>query len=303
MVPLCDLLTPGPNGLVADRDALGSAVTPARRPVPKGPRHVFPTTTGTTWEQITLTVEDHHLRVQVGTTVETFGFTEAGFEDRREKGTPDELWVLLGVLARFRGELGTGDPISTKSGALKSKVSALRDRLRTLLALEGDPFHPSRRGRPYRTRFTIRRAGLATFPTPPGATWDDLTITETVAGGIEVGVTTEVRGADFVSGADGDGARWAATTGTGDRLLGYTLADLGLTGPDGTPTPAGAALVAVLRAGGRFECRPNDPAVLALGAALTRFFPLDGPPFTFDPKRHVWVATFEAASLRSASDR
>jgi hypothetical protein len=304
VVPLCDVLTVGGKAVIADRDALASAVTPTARPAPKGPARVFPIPPGTTWKQVSLVVEEHHVRIQVGAVVERFGFAEAGFEDRREKSTPDEVWTLLGLLARFRGVLGTDDDILTKAGKLKQKVTTLRNRLRALLALDDDPFHPTRKNQPYRARFAIRSAGLATFPTPPGATWGDVSITETAMGVVEVAVTAGGRDVAFVRGDDqADRGRWEGTIKAEERHNRYTLGDLGLIGSDGTVMPAGEVLVAVLRAGGRINRLRDDGGLTTLSGTLTRFFQLDGPPFAFDGKRRVWIAHFEAASVVPASDR
>ncbi|QJW92573.1 hypothetical protein FTUN_0069 [Frigoriglobus tundricola] len=182
-------------------------------------------------------------------------------------------------------------------------MSALRDRLQALVGRDDDPFHPNRPGQPYRARFTIRRAGPATFPTPPGATWGAVSLTETGPGVVEAAVTTRGRGVARVRGdGPGDRGRWEGTTQDDERRLRYTLRDLGMTGPDGAPT-AGASLVAVLRAGGRLARSAGDKGMLALSGALARFFQLDDPPFTFDPKRGQWVAQFEATSTVPAPDR
>src|SRR5581483_6318404 len=89
VVSLTDILTLGPAGLVVDRPALDSAVTPASAPIPKSPTRVISTPPGTIWEQVRLTIEDHHLTIRVGELVERLGFAAAGFEERRRKGVPD----------------------------------------------------------------------------------------------------------------------------------------------------------------------------------------------------------------------
>lgn len=288
VVPLCDLLALGPAGLRADPIALASVLPAPVRAAVKGPARAFPTPPDASWESVTLTVGEHHLTVRVGTTVERFGFADAGFEDRREKNKPDDLWALLRVLARLGGHLGTGDATTTKPGSLKQKVSVLRDRLRALLALSGDPFHPNARGRPYRARFAVRTDGPATFPTPPGATWDDLTLTEIGAGIVEVSVTVAARDVAFVRDDDADG-RWEGVTGESEQFNRFTLSDLG------PSEPAADTLVALLRAGGRLTRPADDAGLLALGGALGRFFQLTEPPFHFDPKRRQWAARFGAA--------
>lgn len=301
VVALTDLLALGPTGLTADRELLASAVTPSGRPVPKGAGRSFPIPPGTAWEQVALTVEEHHVRVQVGEVLQRFGFAEAGFGDDRADNAPDQLWTLLGLLARRRGTLGTGDAGTTKPGKLKQKVGALRTRLRALVGIESDPFHKNRKGEPYRARFAIRADNGAAFPTPPGATWDDVSLTET-ADGIGIAVTADTRGVGSEFDDEGTSRR-VGTVETRERHSSRTLADLGLTEPDGTPTPAGAALVALLRARGRLKGRKNTPGLIVLGKALTRFFGIDDPPFTFDPTHGMWVARFEAESVVPPPDR
>lgn len=303
VLPLVDVLSLGPDGLVPAWDVLASALAPAARPVAKGPARGFPTPAGATWEQVAVAVEDFRVAVRVGDVTRSFGFADAGFEDLRERGKPDEVWTLLATLARHRGVLGPPDGVRTKDPILKQRVSRLRAALKALLGLDGDPFHPTRRGQPYRARFAVRAAGPATFPTPAGAGWDDLTLTEVAPGVLEVGVGAEGRGASFAPANDGGSGRWEGTTEAGALSRRCSLADVGLVGPAGTPDAAGATLVAVLRAGGRLTRPADDPALLALGGVLTRFFGIGTPPFAFAPRRGEWVAQFEAASLAPPSDR
>lgn len=146
VVPLSDAITVGATGLELVPGAL--EVFAAAVPVRKGPARTFPAPAGATWADVALTVEDHRLHVSARGEAHTFGFAEAGFENRRKKNAPDEVWALLRVLAR-RGELAPNDHITTKTGSLKQKVTLLRARLRALVGIEGDPFHPTPRGKPY----------------------------------------------------------------------------------------------------------------------------------------------------------
>jgi hypothetical protein len=301
IVSLCDLLSLGPDGLTADAAFLESSLPLPANATPKGPARAFPTPPGTDWGDVSLIVDDLRVVVRVGEVAQTFTFAEAGFENRRKKGVADDLWVLLRLLASHRGELGTGDEITTKPGKLKQKVSELRDRLRALLALAGDPFHSNRKGQPYRARFAIRSAGPATFPTPPGANWDDISVTEVAVGLVEVSVTGEARGVAFVSEGEEGQSHWEGSTEAGERGWRFAFADLGLVGADGNS--AGEALVAILRAEGRVKRPTGDAGLLALGGALTRFFQLTAPPFEFEAKRSEWVAQFEASSVVAGSDR
>jgi len=303
ILPLTDLLTLGKNGLMADRAVLDAAVPPLARPVAKYPTEAFPTPTGTTWEYVELVVEDLRVVVRIGSAERPFGFVEAGFEDRRKKNVPDDVWQLLKTLANLGGTLGTGDRLTTKGDNLKQKVSNLRTRLRALLGIEDNPFHNVAKGKPYRAKFAIRSADGPTFRTPAGTTWGDITLTETTSG-IEVSVTTASVGVAH-GGQDDENAdeRWEATTSTVESARRYPLAALGLANPDGTANPTGEAFLAVLRSHGQLKRKPTDSGLLTLGKSLGQFFQLAGAPFVFDDARQLWTAKFEALSAVPASDR
>ncbi len=304
VTPLGDVLSLASSGFVVQWDVLAAAVTPAVRRAAKGPARAFPTPTGTTWEQVSVTVGDLRVTVRAGDVVRSFGFAEAGFEDRRERGKPDEVWTLLRTLARHRGVLGPTDAVLTKENTVKQGMSRLRASLRALVGLDHDPFHPTRRGKPYRTRFAVTSSDPTAFPTPPGVGWDALTLTEVTPGVIEAAVGVEGRDVTLVpADDDGGSGRWEGVTTAADRRRRFTLAELGLILTAGGPEAAGEALLAALRAGGRLTRPADDPSLLALGDALTRFFGIGDAPFEFAPRRGEWVTRFEAASVVRPSDR
>lgn len=286
LVPLSDALAVGATGLELVPGALevfAAALAPAR----KGPARTFPAPTGATWDEVTLTVEELRLHVSARGEARTFGFAEAGFENLKT-GTPDALWVLLRVFARCRGtlapnDLSPDDRLTTKPGALKAQVGKLRAALCALVGIEGDPFHRTRRGKPYRARFAVKLGGALTCPLPAGATWDDFTLTATAAG-VNVSVTADARGTAF---ADDDTR--AGCTDTTEREFVYTYAEMGCS------ERAERALRAVLAGRGRVTRPADDADLLVLGGALTAFFGITtAPPFEYDRARGQWVATFEA---------
>lgn len=277
MVPLSDALALGATGLELVPGALevfAATLAPAR----KGPARTFPAPAGATWDDVKLAVEEHRLHVSAREVTRTFGFAEAGFENLKT-GTPDNVWALLRALAR-RGELAPNDHIITKTGSLKQKVALLRAALCALVGVEGDPFHRTARGKPYRARFAVKLAGPVTCSLPAGATWDNLTLTATAAG-VNVSVTADARGTAFAD----DGTREGCTD-TTEREFAYTFAEMGCS------ESTERALRAVLAGRGRVTRSTDDPELLALGAALTAFFGLTGKPFEY--VRGCWVATFEA---------
>lgn len=287
VVPLADALAVGTSGLELVPGAL-EVFAAVLAPVRKGPVRTFPAPAGATWDDVALTVEDLRLHVSACGEARTFGFAEAGFEDRRTKNAPDAVWVLLRVFARCRGtlaprDLSPADRLTTKPGALKARVGKLRAALSALIGIEGDPFHPTGRGKPYRARFMVKLGGAVTCALPAGATWDDLTLTGT-ATGVEVSVTADGRGTAFAD----DGTRAGCTDAT-EREFAYTFDEMGCS------ERAERALRAVLAGRGRVTRPTDDADLLALGAALTAFFGLsDAPPFEYDRPRGQWVATFEA---------
>ncbi len=286
VVPLSDALAVGATGLELVPGALD--VFAAAVPVRKGPARTFPAPAGTTWDDVALTVEEHRLHVSARGETRTFGFSEAGFENRRKKNAPDALWVLLRAFARCRGtlaprDLSPHDRLTTKPDALKAQVGKLRAALCALVGIEGDPFHRTRRGKPYRARFAVKLGGPVTCSLPAGATWDDLTLTATAAG-VNVSVTTDARGTAFAD----DGTREGCTD-TTEREFAYTFAEMGCT------ESTERALRVVLSGRGRVSRPTDDADMLALGGALTTFFGItSAPPFGYDRARGQWVATFEA---------
>ncbi|MBP3956718.1 hypothetical protein J8F10_15710 [Gemmata sp. G18] len=192
VLALCDLLAPGTDSFALDRDTFTAALPPGERSKLKGPARTFVAPPGTTWDRVELLVGEHDVRVRAGHR-RAVRVRRSRVRGRAQADVPDDVWAVLRVLARLGGALGTGDQITTKGNDLKQKVSTLRERLRALVGLDGDPFHRTPRGRPYRARFAIRSAGAATFPAPPGATWDDVTVTEVEPGILAIAVAIEAR--------------------------------------------------------------------------------------------------------------
>jgi hypothetical protein len=241
-------------------------------------------------------LEDHHLTIHVAGITRRLGFAVAGFEDHRKTGLPNRGWLLLTRLSRHGGILASGDRIKTKSGALKAGVSDLRVRLRTLLGIEGDPFYPVKKGKPYRARFRIDPASPACVATPPGTNWADVSLVEMSDGAITVNVASEVRTAVHRPMSADEKGGWEFATDAGEQSRRYRLVEWNLADATGRPTAAGTALVAVLRGRGRVRCPSTDPGMLSLGRILTDVFALDGPPFNFDPRTRTWICSFAASS-------
>lgn len=162
VIPLTAVLTLTADGLAVDPVALaahlGRPDDPPAEPVgvtPPGSGPVVPLPAGTRWEDVAVEVDDHHLLVSTAGGEWQVGYEDAGFGDGRT-GAPARGWALLTLLAKRGGELDDGDGNPTKSDTLTRAVSDLRAALCRLTGLTADPFHPTRRNQPYRTRFHVR---------------------------------------------------------------------------------------------------------------------------------------------------
>ncbi len=136
----------------------------------------FPTTKGTTWDQVALIVYKSHLRVVVGNESEVYNIGEIGFpheEDEKKDiklvnktKTINRNWVFLNFLAENNGVINSiraPNPESIKQACekalidsyglkplayiflhLKKYASNIRVILKYLLQLDGDPIPPDR---------------------------------------------------------------------------------------------------------------------------------------------------------------
>jgi hypothetical protein len=285
--------------VVAFDQAYLDSVVPVTGSFVRPPRVVVPTPAGATWEDVTLSVGDHHLRIRVGTLDRRLGFADAGFGDDRTGGGSDQSWGLLMLLAKHGGTLPNDG--GTKPAQVKQAVSRLRKALAALLQLDTDPFHPVTKGKPYRARFRVQLADPSAVPVPPDTCWADVTLTETPAGKLAVTVTAATRAAVHRTASDDGPGGWELATAEAEKTRTFRLSDWKLAGAAGSPNPAGAALVAVLRGRGRVRRPRTDPGMLALGKVLTQVFGLDDPPFTFDPATGTWASAFTADT--TAADR
>jgi hypothetical protein len=135
------------------------AVPPRTKP----PRNTatFPPLPDLRWDEVTIRfVSDTAVRIRVRDVTLVCTFAEAGFKDRRRAEKPDTLWQLLLGLARMNGELKWGSQNQVKNigrtpDAVKKAVEGLRKRLCDLVGITEDPFHPYRRHKAYKVKFTL----------------------------------------------------------------------------------------------------------------------------------------------------
>jgi hypothetical protein len=178
-------------------------------------------------------------------------------------------------------------------------MNQLGKRLNALLLIGGTPFKNTRVLKRYETRFRIAAEGGLRFPTPGGLNWDGVGIAEVRPGVIVV--NADAAGAFGIytardAEADTPG-RWEAAVQATTLQREYDLRSLGLADADGRPTPAGDALLAVLRGGGKVVRKPSDKGMLALGRLLSDLMQIDTSPFQFTLARQEWSALFAVASV------
>jgi hypothetical protein len=119
---------------------------------------IFHTVPGTQWEDVTIQfLSDESIKISANGVSEEFHYTEIGFKDNRKRLIPNSQWVVLRHLALQKGE------ISWKSKDIKledqqkfpKKIERLRERLKTIMQLDDDPFYDYIKVKSYKSKFTI----------------------------------------------------------------------------------------------------------------------------------------------------
>jgi hypothetical protein len=299
VLPLSALASWDGGRLSIDRARIEQAVAGGEEPKP--PALVpFPTPRGAVWEDVSVLVGELRLRVEVLGKWRRLTFQQAGFEERRRRDVPDRLWQLLRLLATHGGVLPLPRASSPqrRGGNLKQNMSQLGKRLNALLLIDGRPFKDSRVTRRYEARFKIAAEEGLRVPTPEGLNWDGVGIVEVRPGVIVVNADGAAAFAVYTAPdaeADNPG-RWEVAAQATPLRREYDLRSLGLADEDGRPTPAGDALLAVLRGSGKVERKQSDGAMLTLGGLLSQLMQIDTSPFAFSRAQQEWSALFEASS-------
>lgn len=287
--------------LVFDRDHLEGLLTEGRRKAPIKAQKSFPTPPGTQWREVMVWVTDSTITIKVKRLKSDFSFQAAGFEEKRRRGVPDAIWVLLKVFA-MRGGVIPFDGADLDHNIrtnLKQYVSVLRKRLRALIpGIGGDPIPHVRGERSYRMAFNVAAQDGVRFPVPSGVQWPNVTIALVRPDAIRVSVTSTERFAASVYAEESgsDVHQWDAAERESKLERDYDLRMLALTDEDGRPDTRGQALIKVLRTGGAVTRPADDYAMLGLCGALTKLMDgIEGSPFDFALDSQRWVALFETS--------
>lgn len=292
VVPLTDLLDPAEDGFRFDRDLLAGSIPNAHPTATSELIETFPTPAGTTWADLELVVEDEHLRATMGGTARRFHLSTIGFADRRKKTAPDRVWTLLRLFAEHRGVIPScpGQAVAVPD-RVKQVVLELGQRLQAIFQLDGRPIRHVSKSKEYRAGFSIASTSRPRFPTPPGAGWEDLILTELPGGRLEVTVEGIERSPAF----DAASETWDQSESSTSWSRRYTLRELGLADEHDAPTPLGRALVDLLRNRGALGKSIAERDKLDLNRWLSDFFGLPDP-FEIHPKTDRWVVRLTVAS-------
>ena len=281
----------GEGRLVLDLDYIEDALPRDRAASPsKTVRGVsFPD--GTKWEDLAVEVADGALVAFVGGIRK-----EIGYDDCRFGVRGDVSLQALRLLAFHRGKFS---PRSVERAGgdktpFKKQISLLRQRLKTIFPIEGEPIAYEKATGEYRCTFRLTLDSDPDFP--KGNSWLDFRIEEMTGARIRVGVKAKEVFAASAHSPAGAPSREAAERET-CVWREYPLERLGLA--DGTrPTAEGQVLLEFLRNGGRLERRPDDMPLLRLGQRLREWTGIADGPFSYSDRKGIWVAAFDCASHR-----
>jgi hypothetical protein len=293
---LPDVASLSGDRLVVDLDYIEDAL-PRERAIEKSqnlrsvplPEHVA-------WNDLVIEVGDTSVAVAAGGTRRELSFEESGFADMRQGDMAgDRALQTLRLFASRRGRFSPRKTAATgeEKTPFKKQVSVLRQRLKGLLPVEGEPIVFEKTSGEYRCAFAVFLESDSGFPTPAAATWQDFRFEKATDGRLRVGVKTREifqartpsRGTDAPSSeaAERETRLWRD----------YPLDRLGLATSQGLPNQEGLALLAFVRGAGRLKRRADDMAVLRLGRRLREWTSLASEPFRYDESKAVWIACFE----------
>jgi len=254
---------------------------------------------GATWADVSIVVFDAMLEITVRGKVHEVDFVGLGVDQQTQ---PIEL---LKLFAAARGTLDVAKIQDLVSGEspLKMRILRLRQLLKELIAVDGDPFDYKRKAQTYICRFEVRLASDDGFHVPAGATWLNLVFHERADGRILVSVPEKQQFRAFGSQGVGRKRSGEVAEETGMITRTYSLEEMGLRSDRGRLTDEGAAFIALLRAGGSLPRRSDDMIVLNLAKLLCEWTGLEGEPLRLVATSRSWTAVFACTSQVKESSR
>jgi hypothetical protein len=252
-----------------------------------------------TWQDVSLEVGELGIRVCVRGVWHERSREESGLSDgRKDDGAGDRGLQVLWLFAKRRGRFNPRDiaEASAEQTPFKKQISRLRERLRSILPITGDPVPCDKASGEYRCGFAVSLESDRGFPTPDGVTWADFHFQELSSGRVRVGVRSKetFRARIRTGGAERTSADVAEREAMMQRE--YSLEQLGFCNSQCLPTAEGQALLDLLRGGGKLRRPGDDFAVLRLGARLKEWIAVPGEPLQFSEGHRTWVTYFGCGS-------
>ncbi len=280
-------------GMQVDVDYIEDAL-PGERPATKADRSIA-VPEDSRWEDLVMEVREADVTLHLGQFHRSATIEELRFSDERKgSAAGDAGWRLLRLFAQQGGTLTLKHDGSrqTESERLKKQIRNLRQRLQTILPIQGNPIRYQRTADRYECIFSIHAEGSGGVSVPFGATWWDIRITDIGGGRIEFAVKGKEVFASSRTTADGRRQREAAErVTTSAREL--PLEAMGLARPNGQANDEGKVLLDLLRSGGRIIRKADDFTVLRLAKRLREWTEIDADPFRYVEDKGVWIAQFE----------
>lgn len=287
------------DGMTVDRSHLEALLSSGRKKAAVAPMISFPTPSGTVWSDVRLTITETELRVEAKGKCKDYTFQEAGFEERRKKDAPDRLWGLLKAFGMHGGVLPFKAVKEKDRTNLKQYVSDLRQRIAALLpGIEGESISYEQKDKSYHTAFKVSSEDALQFPTPPGASWTDVSIAANGRTGIRISVSSTERFATsgYADEDDDSTHQWEGAEREGSVKRTYDFRMLGLADDRDRPNRAGQSLLAVLSGKGTVSRKEKDKGMAELCGVLTKLMGIADPPFDFTPLSEKWVARFDVGA-------
>jgi len=112
----------------------------------------------TKWEDMTWTLLSNEMvRIEAKGIHKRRTFSDLGFTDRRKGDTPNSRWGILKRFAEYNGEITWNTNIENKEkNTMSAAVKDIRKKLKVFFDIDDDPFHPYRKTKSYKTKFTIK---------------------------------------------------------------------------------------------------------------------------------------------------
>lgn len=285
--------------LIVDLDYIEDALPRERGAEKTKVLRSMPLPEGTSWSELAIEVGDAALVVAAGAITRKLTFGESGFADMRQGDKGGDR--ALQTLRLFAVKHGRFAPrkiarAGEEKTPFKKQVSVLRQRLKSLFPIEGEPIIFEKALGEYRCAFNVFLESDGGYPTPDGATWRDFRFEEMAGSRLRVGVTTRETYQAKTRSRESDRTSSVVAEREGRVWHEYPLERLGFTDDRGMPNPEGLALLDFLRGGGVLKRPGGDMPVLRLARRLREWTGLTDDPFRYDDARAHWIAEFECSA-------